>query len=850
MPVHSRQRPARVRLLLLVTLVALLTLGSTTAIAASAGPLTTDVAAEAVADTAAEDTEPSSARPLVLIGFTGVRWEDLSPETTPALWSVAERSALASLVVRNLRASTCPADGWLAVSSGSRAADLPSSDRTTDTSGLSCRPLLEAEVDPADATASGVAPVGTAVPGWQDYATANAHTGYVSRIGLLGDEVAAAGVPAAGIGPGAAIALATGEGLTAGTIQPRPDDPLDLTTAVVTLLTDAGEEQAVASPAVDLLVVDAGEVRTWTAPPAPAGAAAHTPPDEAEFRAAQIDLVEARVAAVLAGLEIALGPAALERTDPASPLVVTASLADAGRAPALQMLAALGDEPGMLVTSSTRQTGFVLATDLTPWFLDTLGLEPTTAGASALVGAGPRVVPGEATAQAGIERIESLVGMNAHAQAQRPIIAPFYLLLVIANVALYALVALGLTRPSANRFSSALARWLRLDASNQPLTETRPRVLRSVRAISVALAAVPVSTFLANLLPWWRVTPPALGFTAATAVFVAGLTALALARPWRDRVLAPLAIVAGATALVLGIDVLTGARLQISAIMGAVPLVAGRFYGFSNTSFALFTTATILLAVTAVNPLVRRGKRLMPAIIVAIIGVITTVLDGAPSIGADFGGPPAIVPAFAILALIAGGVRITWRRVVLVLGGAALATAAFAVIDYQRPVAQRSHLGRFVETVLDGGAWEVVVRKLEANLRILANNRPLTILAIAGIALVVFVLARPVRRAITAPSGGQYAWLSSGAPISRMGSVTPMLGPGLVALAIAMGIGFALNDSGIAIPAYGVTLAVPLVLAACASWMLPLGAGGGGGRSAGGQEPAGQQRSGQEPTGG
>ena len=88
--------------------------------------------------------------------------------------------------------------------------------------------------------------------------------------------------------------------------------------------------------------------------------------------------------------------------------------------------------------------------------------------------------------------------------------------------------------------------------------------------------------------------------------------------------------------------------------------------------------------------------------------------------------------------------------------------------------------------------------------------------------LVVFVLARPIRTVITSPGGGKFAWLSSGAPISQMATTTPMLKPGLVALAVLMGIGFAVNDSGIAIPAYGVAVAVPLLLAACASWMLTL----------------------------
>ena len=41
--------------------------------------------------------------------------------------------------------------------------------------------------------------------------------------------------------------------------------------------------------------------------------------------------------------------------------------------------------------------------------------------------------------------------------------------------------------------------------------------------------------------------------------------------------------------------------------------------------------------------------------------------------------------------------------------------------------------------------------------------------------------------------GGEFAWLSGGAPISAMARTLPMLRPGLIALAVAAGIGFAVS---------------------------------------------------------
>ncbi|PFG20961.1 hypothetical protein ATL40_2580 [Serinibacter salmoneus] len=761
---------------------------------------------------------------LVIIGTSGLTWQDVTPENAPTLYEAGLSGAIANLVVRSVRPTTCPADGWLALSSGARAADLQWNQRTTDSSTLTCRLLQQ--------------PTGESVPGWADYEAAASTSSYASHLGLFGDEVAAAGLQATAIGPGAAIALATSDGTLPGGGEPLAGSAEAVTQQVITATTDS-----------EVVVVDAGSIQTHIVPQSvvadsaqgagttdgesqsadegagapsalPTEQVALTPPEDVEaYRAEQVAQLDARVAAILEGTA---------HLDDAT--IMIASLADAGStsAPAMQVLITHGEpfvaggaplRDALLVTSSTRQDGYVLATDLLPAALDSLQLRPlATASSAALVGAAPRAVEqGEAS---GTVRIATLQDDEVHAQAQRPLVAPFYLLLVIANVTLYAVVAFGLSQPARNRVARAVARWLRLDHM-QP-AEGRPRVLRALRTVSVALAAVPVSTMLANLLPWWRLASPALGLALTTAAFVAAVTLIALATPWRDRILAPMGVVGGITALTYAVDIVTGASLQLSAVMGVPVLVAGRFYGFNNTAFSIFASATILTLIAVTNPLVRAGRRLLAAAIIAVVGLVATFLIGSPTIGADFGGPPAIVPAFLLLVLLAAGVRLTWPRILLVLAAAVAAVTAFAMADYLRPEDERSHLGRFVETVLDGGAWDVVARKLEANLRILANNRPLTILAITGVALVVLLLARPLRSAINAPRGGKFGWLSSGAPLSQMGQVAPMLRPGLLALAVCLGIGFLVNDSGIAIPAYGVTLAVPLLLAACANWMLTL----------------------------
>ena len=47
-------------------------------------------------------------RPVVVVGTGGVTWSDVSPAATPALWSLLQGGASASLTVRSVHSNTCP----------------------------------------------------------------------------------------------------------------------------------------------------------------------------------------------------------------------------------------------------------------------------------------------------------------------------------------------------------------------------------------------------------------------------------------------------------------------------------------------------------------------------------------------------------------------------------------------------------------------------------------------------------------------------------------------------------------------------------------------------------------------
>ncbi|SFJ66740.1 hypothetical protein [Cellulomonas sp. KH9] len=710
--------------------------------------------------------------PVVLVGVTGLRWDDLGSLTTPALWGLSHEGSIGLVATRSVHKRGCPVDGWLAVSAGNRAADLPSEDGT-------CRTLR----DPGE---SGE------VPGWDDYVAAARGESYGARPGMLGDLLTRTGTPATGIGAGAAVALATSDGVPAGTHQRLPAQPRALT-------------QAVASAAADsqLVVVDAGVIRDpgyGTVPRTPS-ATPGTAPETDELpgleqgeadlpgsgsiteptRAQQAVDVDERVAAVLDGL------ADHDAT------VLLVSLADSGRA-ALQVAVAQGPRPvgdpyeaSLLTSGSTRQPGVVQVTDVTPTLLSLLQLDDD---APALPGAQMVPTPGPATGSA---RVARLIDVQLEASAITKVSGLFSARLVMGQAVLFVAAAILLV--------------LRVRTDRGPL---RP-ALRVLLVGALALGSAPVASFLTGLVPWWRADRQGPAFWTVLLGWIAVITVTALVGPWRRHVLGPAGVVAAVTVVTLAVDAVTGSTLVVDSPMGAHRILAARFYGMSNQAFALITAGGVLVALVVADRLVRQGRRTAAVAAVVVIGVVLMVVDGAPAWGADFGGPPALILAFAMFAVAVSGRRVSWRLVLGVAAVGAVVVIGFAALDWMRPATERTHLGRFLDTVLDGGLWDVVWRKVSANLRVLGSWRYL-VPAVGGVALTWLVLAGPRAR-----RGGL---LGAGSPLAGLQREVPLLRPAVAATGAALALGFLMNDSGIVVPATGIALAVPCLVAAAAQWRL------------------------------
>jgi hypothetical protein len=83
--------------------------------------------------------------------------------------------------------------------------------------------------------------------------------------------------------------------------------------------------------------------------------------------------------------------------------------------------------------------------------------------------------------------------------------------------------------------------------------------------------------------------------------------------------------------------------------------------------------------------------------------------------GADFGGVIALTPPLLWLLFALSGARMSWPKLVLAGIAAVVAITIISVLDWRRGPGARSHLGNFVQRLIDGDAWDLVVRKAVAS---------------------------------------------------------------------------------------------------------------------------------------
>lgn len=482
----------------------------------------------------------------------------------------------------------------------------------------------------------------------------------------------------------------------------------------------------------------------------------------------QGDLVRADAASALAGHVIDEARAAalaatdrvvslVRRTLGPQDLLLVVSPTSPAYAPQAHLGVAIAVGPGFppgtaLRSATTRRDGLVTLPDVAPTVLAHFGA------------ARPAGMTGRSFVAGGAEprALATAVALNREAVFVDALRGPISTAFVVVQVVIYGLAVLLLKR--------------------------RRPAGRALEVAALCVAAFPAAGYLAGVLPAHELGRA--GYAGVLLALDAALVALVcrLFAPPLTRLLAVLV----ATFALLAADLVTGGALQLNTVFGYSPIVAGRFSGAGNIAFAVLGTSALLSGALVA----RRLKGRKGLALAALLYAVAVVVDGAPAFGSDVGGVLALVPALALTWVLLSGRRPGPRLVLAVCAAGVVVLAGFLALDLARPPDERTHLARLFEDVRARGAevfLDTIERKAQANLRVFRSTI-WTYLVPPAVAVLAWLLFRP---------RGRWQELADRHPEVRHGLV------GGLVLSL---LGFAVNDSGIVVPAVILCFLVPMAL--------------------------------------
>jgi hypothetical protein len=430
-------------------------------------------------------------------------------------------------------------------------------------------------------------------------------------------------------------------------------------------------------------------------------------------------------------------------------IVVGVASAPGAPNPGLQLIYRWSARPsGWLTSTSTRRPGLVTLADLTSTLADFAGSPPSSSGGVAL-----RVRPARFTPAEAQTRLDGLAARSSNVLNAELIVA---VIAVLAGV-------------------PALFPWVR-----------RGSTARSV--LTAAVLVLPLTMTLAGLIQWWRMKPPELALVLLVSTGFLGWAASAFARARR----LPVAVVAtGGITAVLALDAVSGGLLQEGSLLNPQGLDGGRWYGFGNLTFAIYACSGLLLTGYLAHHYRAAGRPRLAAVAPAVLAGVLLLTDGWPSMGADFGGVLALGPPLIGLLLVVSERTLNWLRIAVVTGGGMVLAALIAVLDWARGPARRTHIGNFVQRLLDADGGGLLTRKAAAVAQTVATPWGLASLAIGGLLWVL------VHRKLRHPVPTHFPTI---VPVAWAALTTAVLGT-------------ALNDSGVLV---WVAITVSFVLTASA----------------------------------
>ncbi len=229
-------------------------------------------------------------------------------------------------------------------------------------------------------------------------------------------------------------------------------------------------------------------------------------------------------------------------------------------------------------------------------------------------------------------------------------------------------------------------------------------------------------------------------------------------------------------------DLLSGSKQSLDSVFGYSSVLGARFFGLGNEEMAIMLSVFILSLALLLekSPKLRSKKSWL-----IIAALVFFFLIGWPALGADFGGMVTSFIALSLFILSVLEVKVSFRQVFLVGLIGLLLIAFFIAYDLSRSPKNQTHLARTVILVKEEGLSSLIMtigRKAETNWRVFRYS-PWSYFFLFIFITLIILFFRPV------------GWLKG------FFAKKPFLKNAFYSSLWAGVVGFAINDSGIVIPA-------------------------------------------------
>lgn len=268
-------------------------------------------------------------------------------------------------------------------------------------------------------------------------------------------------------------------------------------------------------------------------------------------------------------------------------------------------------------------------------------------------------------------------------------------------------------------------------------------IKRGLYLLILGVLSVPAASWLMFLIYRWPPSPTSVTLQLVAVALVLWAMAAFLSYRYGQRI--PVIFLAAVTSVVIIADQLLGAPASFTNFFGYSPIAAFRFYGIGNEGASvLFGAVVVGLAMTLDqwphSPIIKAVKSWgLP-----LIGFAVMFVCAAPMLGANVGVAAWGTVGFVLLWMLFHDKKITWLSVGGMIVAIVCIVVVFILIDKYGSGAE-THLARAVGSAEQGGISQlvdIVARKAETNLRVLTKTAWAYIL-IAVVAFLAIMRWRP-----------------------------------------------------------------------------------------------------------